>query len=412
MPTNPELPVFGPLAGVKVVHATQFTAGPFAPLLLAEYGADVLWIENAAAPDVMRVSRSANNEAERINQRGIALNIPSPEGREVLAKLLADADVFVESTKGGQFAKWGLTDEALWAVNPRLIIVHVSGYGQTGLPEFVERPTYDPIAQAFSGFMNANRPETEKPYAAGPFLADYVTALFSAVGILAALYHREQTGEGESIDLSQLEAMMKIQNPLADWMSDHFAVPSTGATPRNYGWGTYLCADGAYLQLCFGGAGVVPKALKFFGLEYGSADYPEGTFIIWQGNPAGEKFEQAIQDYLATRTATEAETEMLAAGLPVSRVNSLADLEHHPHLEARGSLVEWENVRGRTVRSVGPVPHFTRAPGRVWRTSPSWGMDNETVLAELGYSESEIAAMYDKHVLAKDASLRFTWPYA
>ncbi|MBU4213937.1 MAG: CoA transferase [Actinobacteria bacterium] len=412
MPTNPELPEFGPLAGVKVVHATTSTAGPFAPLLLAEYGADVLWIESTLSPDVMRLGRSANNEAERINQRAIALNIPSPEGREVLLKLLADADVFVESSKGGQYAKWGLSDEVLWGVNPGLIIVHISGFGQTGLTEYVERPSYDPIAQAFSGFMAANTPQHDNPYASGPYIADYVTALFSAIGILAALHRKQRTGEGESIDLSQYEAMLKIQNHLADWMSDHVAQPSAGAPPRNLGWGAYRCADGAYLQLCLIGPGVIPKALTFFGLEYGSVEYPAGTAVLWRGEAAAEKFEQAILSYLETHTASEAEAEMLAAGLPVNRVNTLEDLEHHPHLEARGTLVEWENLRGRTVRSVGPVPRFQRSPGRFWRTSPSWGMDNEDVLQQLGYDESEIAALYEKRVLVKDKSLKFTWPYA
>ena len=145
---NPDLPVFGCLQGVKMVHATQAVAGPFGGTIFAEHGADVLWLENALAPDPGRLTGRKFFQSERRNQRTLALNIPSPEGREILFRLLREADVFVENGKGGQFEKWGLDDETLWKVNPRLIIAHVSGFGESGDPDYVNRPAYDAIAQA------------------------------------------------------------------------------------------------------------------------------------------------------------------------------------------------------------------------------------------------------------------------
>jgi len=408
---NKNLPEFGCLSGVKVVHASQSVAGPFGPLLFAEYGADVLWLENALAPDISRSGASFGPEAERVNQRNLALNIPTPEGMEILSRILKDADVYVESTKGGQYAKWGLSDEALWKINPRLVIAHVSGFGQTGLPEYVGRPSYDAIAQAFSGYTYSNGNPTTAPYAVGPYTADYMTALFQAVAILAALHKVQKTGVGESIDIAQYELMMKVQNAQPDWFTEARPVNPAGKPSIMAGWGCYRCSDGEYVQLCLIGGGIVKKAVPFFGLEYGSDEIPAGTAIIFAETPGGKKFLDAVDAYLGSKTAAEAADEMRAAGLPATKVNTLEDLENDPHVQARDIIEEWESVKGAKVRSVGPVPRFKNNPGRIWRPAPFMGMDNEEVLAELGYSADEIASFYEKRVVTKDAEMKFTYPY-
>lgn len=173
---NKNLPQFGCLQGIKVVHATASMAGPFAAQLLADYGADVIWLENALAPDLSRTAFNYGMEAERRNQRNLALNIPSPEGKEIFLSLVKDADIFLESSKTGQWEKWGLSDDVLWGVNPKLVICHVSGFGQTGLKEYTSRPSYDMIAQAFSGFEAANMNPETPPYAVGPYAGDYLNS--------------------------------------------------------------------------------------------------------------------------------------------------------------------------------------------------------------------------------------------
>ena len=154
-----DIPQFGPLQGVKVVHSSISIAGPFCAQLMADMGADVIWIENPKAPDIARgggFHQGWSVELNRRNMRSMALDIPSEKGREVFLKMLAATDIFIEASKGGQYDRWGLSDEELWRANPALVIVHISGFGQAGEDSYVSRASYDPIAQAFGGLMYVN----------------------------------------------------------------------------------------------------------------------------------------------------------------------------------------------------------------------------------------------------------------
>ncbi|WIW89470.1 CoA transferase [Sphingobium sp. V4] len=402
---NKALPDFGCLRGVKVVHATSNIAGPFGAELLAEHGADVLWLENARSPDPSRLSGRRFFQTERQNQRTMALDLPSEQGREIFARIIREADIFIENSKGGQYEKWGLTDEVLWQINPRLIIAHLSGFGETGLKEYVERPSYDAIAQAFGGYIDLNSNGVTAPYAA-PATADYVAGLFQVVGILAALHRVKQSGVGESVDVAMYECIMKVQCDQGNYFTDKEPVARVGYPYWVAGWTCLPCKDGEYIQLCLTGTGVLKKAIPFFGLEYGSAEFPEGISGMQIAKPNGRKFSDAIAAYLLTKTVDEAEKEMITAGLPVSKVNTLADIEHDPHVLARETLDEWEAFNGEKIKSVGPVPKFRNNPGRHWRAAPLFGMDNDEVLAELGYSAEEIAAFYTSRTIARQSEPR------
>jgi L-carnitine CoA-transferase len=408
---NKNLPQFGSLQGVKVVHQTGSTAGPFAVQLLADQGADVVWLESAAVPDLTRMSKTWSLDAERRNQRGMAVNLPTPEGKEILAKLLADADVYVENTKGNQYEKWGLTDDVLWAANPRLVICHISGFGHDGLPEYVGRPSYDSIAQAFCGYMNVNRNPQTAPYSVGPYTVDFITALFAAYAITAALYRVRETGVGESIDCAQVELAARAQQYSADWFTAKVEKEVAGNPSPYAGVGAFLCKDGAYIQLSLGGAAQVQRTCEFLGIPYGDEDIPAGTGLVFRGTPGAEKYDGGLIAYFATKTAKEAETEMLARGLAVNKVNTMEDFENDPQIQARGVIQEWVNAKGATVRAVGPVPKFERNPGRTWRAAPNWGQDNEEVLAELGYTPEQVTDLYERRILNHDPEGRFTMPY-
>ena len=408
---NKNLPDFGCLQGVRVVHQTGSTAGPFAVQLLADQGADVVWLESSLIPDLTRMSKSWSLDAERRNQRGMGLNLPTPEGKEVLFKLLADADVYVENTKGNQYDKWGLTDEVLWQANPRLVICHVSGFGHDGLPEYVGRPSYDSIAQAFCGYINVNRNPQTAPYAVGPYTVDFITALFAAYSIVTALYRVRETGKGESIDVAQVEVAARAQQYQADWFTDKVEKEVTGNPSPYAGVGAFICKDGAYIQLSLGGSAQVKKTCEFLSVPYGDEDIPAGAALVFRGGKGAEKVDGALIQYFATKTAKEAETEMLAQGLAVNKVNTMEDFENDPQIQARGVLMEWTNAKGATVRSVGPVPKFANNPGRQWRAAPYWGQDNEEILAELGYIPEQIEELYAKKILNHDPDLLFTMPY-
>ena len=406
---NEALPEFGVLSGLRVVHASSSLAGPLGPTIFSEYGADVVWIENAQAPDYTRTLHNIQPESERRNQRAMGVKLKSPEGRQIVLDLIKDADVFIESSKGGQFDRLDLSDETLWEVNPKLVIAHISGYGQTGLPEYVNRGGFDATAQAFSGYMweNTNGGATA-PYAVGPYVADYITALWTALAVLAAVRKADETGEGDSLDIAQYELMMRASIFSVDYFTFHKEFPKAGEKSMIAGWGGFPCKDGKHLYCCFTGAGVLERVCKLLGMEYGSDLFPAGASLYNIASESGLAFEKAVSAWLLERTCDEAEQEMLAAGLPVSKINSWEDVENNPHVQARHVIEEWETVKGTKIRAVGPLPKFKKHPGRIWRAAPSFGENNEEILGELGYNEERIAELYDKGVINKDFDLKLS----
>lgn len=182
-----DIPQFGPLQGVKVVHSSISIAGPFCAQLMADMGADVIWIENPKAPDIARgggFHQGWSVELNRRNMRSMALDIPSEKGREVFLKMLAATDIFIEASKGGQYDRWGLSDEELWRANPALVIVHISGFGQAGEDSYVSRASYDPIAQAFGGLMYVNSLPGMAPFPSSQDVGDVYSGYLGAVGAL------------------------------------------------------------------------------------------------------------------------------------------------------------------------------------------------------------------------------------
>ena len=403
---NQAKPEFGLLNDLKVVHASSSLAGPLGPTFFSEYGADVAWIENADAPDYTRTLHNIQPESERRNQRAIGIRLRSEEGRQIVLDLIKDADIFIESSNGGQFDRLNLSDETLWEVNPKLVIAHISGYGQTGLPEYVNRGGFDATAQAFSGYMweNQNGGATP-PYAVGPYVADYITAIWTAMACLAGVHHARITGQGESIDVAQYELMMRCSIFATDYFTFHKEFPKTGEKSMIAGWGGFPCKDGKILYCCFSGASTLEKVCKIIGLDYGSELFPAKIGLYNIETESGKAFEAALVEWLSERTCDEAEAEMLAGGAPVSKVNSWEDVENNPHIQARNVIEEWETVKGTKLRAVGPLPKFKNNPGRVWRPAPSFGENNEEILHELGYDDDQIKSFYDKGVINKDWDL-------
>ena len=360
---NQAKPDFGLLNDLKVVHASSSLAGPLGPTFFSEYGADVVWIENADAPDYTRTLHNIQPESERRNQRAIGIRLRSEEGRQIVLDLIKDADIFIESSKGGQFDRLNLSDETLWEANPKLVIAHISGYGQTGLPEYVNRGGFDATAQAFSGYMweNQNGGATP-PYAVGPYVADYITAIWTAMACLAGVHHARITGQGESIDVAQYELMMRCSIFATDYFTFHKEFPKTGEKSMIAGWGGFPCKDGKILYCCFSGASTLEKVCKIIGLDYGSELFPAKIGLYNIETESGKAFEAALVEWLSERTCDEAEAEMLAGGAPVSKVNSWEDVENNPphpgpqrHRRV-GDGEGYEASRGRAVAQIQKQP--------------------------------------------------------
>lgn len=397
------VPEFGPLAGVKVVNAALSVAGPTCAQVMAEWGADVVWIESPLGLDVVRTGTGLFAEQDRRNERSLCLNIPTPEGKQVLLRLIEDVDIYIEASKGGQYDRWGLSDEVLWEHNPKLVIVHISGFGQTGIEEYVTRPSYDPIAQAFGCYMEYNGFPDRPPIPACPQTADYMTGLMASSAALAALHRAEKTGKGESIDVAQFEVLIRFLNryPI-DYINEGIEYPREGDhNAKSAGFGNYTCKDGKQVYICFLGVGVYKKGCKFLGIEYGTEEFPEGTSLLAPSSKGGQILEEHLKAYVATKTAAEVEEELNKVGVPAQRVMQIKDALVHPQYIAREVFYEWETVKGRKVTGVNVMPKFKNNPGQVWRGCPTIGMDNDVILAELGFSAEEIADLYKSKTITQ-----------
>lgn len=401
---NSSKPEFGLLSGLRVIMIGLSVAAPFAGELYAEHGADVIWIENPKAVDSARVARKGGAwQQDRRNMRSLAMNYRSEKGREAFLRLIETTDVLIEASVGGSFDKAGLSDEALWERNPGLIIAHISGFGQTGDPDYVRRASYDPIAQAFGCAMRMNGVDGIPSMPAMPFPGDFSAAFYAFGMSLAALYKRAQTGKGESIDIAQYELMVRLQ---ANYPTDYlrYGLDYVKEGPHSLicaGYGTYKCMDGNEIYTLFLGAGAVERGLSILGLEYGSEDYPAGSTLVPINTPAGDRLEAALNDYVSTHTAEEVERAFCAARVPCSRLMDYEQAKTNPQYVAREVFTTWKAADGVTdIPGVNVMPKLRNNPGQVWRGAPNVGMDNEDILTSLGYGEDEISEMYGEGILS------------
>ena len=396
-----ELPAFGNMCGIRVITTGTNIAGPVAGTFLAEQGADVIHVESTKSPDMLRRMGRAWTQEHR-NVRSLALNIPSPQGRALFLRLLADADVLIEASKAGQYDKWGLSDETLWAVNPRLVIAHVSGFGQTGDPDYVGRPSFDPIGQAFSGFVGVNGTE-DMPYAPKPYTCDFISALFTAMSVSMALVNVQKTGRGESIDLAQYETMVRIQ---ADFL---LGGVNDGVQPPRLGiWGNTLQAvpnmqkasDGRWVMTAFGGINVMRNLERVLGLS-DDPDFAEPHAGVQKRETnRAPKFIAAVETFFASHTAAEVCEIFDRAGVPCSPVMTYDMMLSNPQYQARETITSWyDPVKGEAVRGCNCVPRFKNNPGQIFRGGAAYGADTDDILSDLGYDAEQIGQFHQSEVV-------------
>lgn len=408
MAREKDIPQFGLLNGLKVVYAGSSIAAPYVGALMADFGANVIWIEHYLNQDVQRTGTSYGYAAEldRRNQRTISLNVPSEKGKEIFCKLIADADIFVEGSRGGQWDKWGLSDEYLWeSINPKLVIAHISGYGQTGLPEYTGRGSYDPTAQAFGGLMYVNRDSSGKYLPVAGTVADYYTAYLAAFSCLSGYINAQKTGKGESFDVAQYEAVIRTQNHMdMDIWNMNMTLADFNDPDRNSGtagYNSFECKDGEQIYMLALGQGNMRHLRKLLGV--GTDIIPDGVGLLFMDGrePDGHEMEEVIKQFCSERTAEEVEREMSAEGIPCSRILSYESMLENPHYLARKTLTTWETKDGGNVIGPNIFPKTKNNPLQIWRGCPGRGDDNDDILADLGYSEEEISSLYEKKVVTR-----------
>ena len=384
-------PSFGVLDGVKVVYSAVEIAAPTAAAIMGEWGADVTWIENVWTGDSMRDTAWVK-EMERRNMRSISMNPFTDEGKEALRAIVKDADIFIESGKGPMYARKGITDEFLWEINPKLVIVHVSGFGQYGDEEQINSAAYDLTVAAYAGIVTQNG-SADQPMNISPYLGDYINSLMIISSSLAALHRVQVTGEGESIDMAMYETLLRVGTYyMMDYMNAGISYPRPGARHQNLcGIGIYECKDG-FIGLCLYGVPQNKYLLEVIGLGdlWETEEYPEDTSALWLDGPKASLIEQKLEEYLLTQNVDDVEADFVAHKIAAQKCLDFDDLLAEEHTKLRGNFMEWENREGETIKGLNTVPRFAHRPGGFWRPMPALGEDTRDVLQRSGFSDEDI----------------------
>lgn len=403
---------FGPLQGVRILSTGTIIAQPFAAALAAEMGAQVIQVERPGEGDSawrmlgMKLPTADGTGRigtswvqERRNSFYVTLDLGTAEGRDLFLALVRDSDIWMESSKPGTYAKWGLDDAAVLRANPRLVVAHVSGYGQRGDPAYLGRASYDMIGQAFGGMMyQTGSPDPEPPTRAAPWTADYITALTVLWSALAAYIYAQRTGRGQSIDVSQFES---VHHTLGGTMVEYFA---RGAVRERSGnratafqpYDTFRAADGWVVLAAIGS--VFDRVLPVIGLDPSDPKWAEACTEI--DSMPGIEFDALLRGWIAERTVAEVVSAFNDAQVACCPIMTSRDMAEDPHYGARSVHIEWEDGQLGPVKGIAPLPPFSLTPGKIWRGSVPVGHDNELVYGTLlGLSPQAIAALREKGVI-------------
>jgi formyl-CoA transferase len=369
----------GPLASVRVLDLSQWLAGPAATALLGDFGAEVIMIELPASGPAASDgpgSRGPGFPVTNRNKKSVTLDVRSPHGREVFLALARSSDVIVENFRPGTLERWNLGPEALRRVNPRLVLLRSSGFGQSG--PFTTRAAFNPVGLAFGGMTYLNGWPDRPPVRDGVTAGDYSTALFNVLGIVAALLRRDLDGEGQVVDTAMYECALRLTG-------DTLAVRSALGIRRERAGGAWPVYPSSLTVEADDGRSVAVSSDCWdnFANALERMGRPRGA------EPARVRAE--IANLVGARAAAEAVRMLRGAGLAASVVNSVADLVREPHLWSRGDLVRCADPDRGQIVTQGIVPVFSRTPGRLrgWPGRP--GSDNDAVLGELlGYTPEQI----------------------
>jgi len=386
------------LEGLKVIELGQLIAGPFAGKTLADFGADVIKIEPPAAEgapggDPLRQWRMLHNgtsvwwQFQSRNKKSVVLDLRTEEGRDVVRRLIDEADVVIENFKPGTMEKWGMAYEDLSQRNPGLIMLRISGYGQTG--PYRERPGFAVVAEAMGGMRYLNAEPGRVPVRAGVSLGDTLAGLHGAIGILLALQARQRSispdapkGRGQVVDVALYEAVFNCMESLLPEFSAFGAIrqPAGSALPGIAPSNAYPCADG---MVVIGGNGdSIFKRLMIAIARDDLATDPELA-----SNPGRVKrvaeIDVAIGAWTATRPVEQVLDVLNAASVPVGRIYNAQDIAHDPHYRARDMILPVTTHDGLTVEVPGIIPKLSATPGVIQRRGPMLGEDTEAVLAAI-----------------------------
>ena len=401
----------GALTGVRVIDLTQMLSGPYATMLLADLGAEVVKVEPLTG-DGTRLQGPHLPEKDgpssyggyfhsvNRNKRSLALDLKSEEGRQVLLRLVRSADVLVENFRVGVMDRLGLSYEVLREENPKLVYAAIRGFGdpRTGESPYADWPAFDVVAQAMGGFMGITGPAPGQPMKAGPGVGDLFPAALSVVGLLAALVHARDTGEGQFVDVAMYDGVMSLCER-AVYLHSY-----TGAVSEPQGNSHPLLCPFDVFPTADGHVAIAAPRDHHWTLLVGVMEHPDlAADARYATNRErvrnGAEVRRLVGEWTSAHTTAEV-VALLAGKVPMGPVNNAADLAADPHVAARQMLIEVEHPgAGRTVKLAGTPIKMTAAPGPDHRRAPLLSEHADEVLDEVGLSREEIAHLRDAGVV-------------
>ena len=394
----------GPLAGLKVLELGQLIAGPFAAKTLGDFGADVVKIETPGAGDPLRKWRLLKDgtsvwwQVQSRNKRSLALDLKAPAAQDIVRRLATESDVLIENFRPGAMEGWGLGPDELLRLNPRLIMLRISGYGQTG--PYRDKPGFGVVAEAMSGLRHLTAEPGRVPVRVGVSIGDTLAALHGVIGILMALQERQRSGQGQVIDVALYEAVFNCMESLLPEYSAFGAVrgPAGSALPGIAPTNAYLCRDGGYALIAGNGDSIFKRLMTVIGRDDLGRDpaLADNTGRVARVTD----IDTAIGAWAARLSVDEVMAALDQASVPAGRIYSVADIAADPHYQARGMLQQLQMDDGSQLMVPGIVPKLSRTPGSHRRNAPAVGQDSDAVLLGMGLSNAQIQNLKDQGIVA------------
>jgi crotonobetainyl-CoA:carnitine CoA-transferase CaiB-like acyl-CoA transferase len=390
--------VGGPLDGIRVIEFGGLLAGPYASSVLAQFGAEVIKVESPGEGDPLRKWRKLHDGTSvwwyslSRNKKSITLNLKAAKGQAIARDLVRAADIVVENFRPGVLEQWGLGWDDLARVNPRLVMVRISGYGQTG--PYRDRPGFAAIAEAMGGLRHVTGYPDRPPVRAGVSLGDSLAGLYGVVGALLAMHHvRVNGGQGQFVDVTLYESVFGVMESLLPEFSRfaHVRERSGGSLPGIAPSNTYRCGDDAYVVIAGNSDGIFKRLMHAIGRPDLAGD---PALARNDGRAKQERMlDEAIEAWTSQRSIDEALEALAEADVPCGRIYTAADIAADRHYRDRGMIEEAVLPDGAPLEMPGIVPRLSQTPGGTQWIGPPLGAHTDEVLASIGLTADEIGRL-------------------
>jgi formyl-CoA transferase len=384
----------GPLAGVRVLELGSLIAGPFCAKTLGDFGAEIVKVEPPGDGDPLRRWRRMRNgtslwwHVQSRNKKSVTVDLRRPEGQEIVLRLAALSDIVIENFRPGALEKWNLGWEALSKANPKLILVRISGYGQSG--PYRERPGFAAIAEAIGGLRHVTGFPDRPPVRPNLSIGDTLASLHGVIGALLALHHLKKGGAGQVIDVALYESVFNVMESLLPeydaegYVRERSGSALPGIAPSNI----YPCSDGAWVLIAGNADSLYRRLMSAIGRE----DLRDDPALAKNDGRAAqmERIDAAIGEWTSKRAQQEVLAAMEKAEVPAGRIYNAADIAGDPHFKARGMILDTVAGDGEPLKQPGVIPKLSATPGAIRSAAPKLGEHTDEVLRALGYDDARI----------------------